>query len=73
MAGRTVDPRVVRKLIPKNMSWRPRRGGLSRMKRNPKRASPIQEVFSRASSLGLGMGTSWTYAVLKSPDKMGLR
>ena len=57
MAGRTVDPRVVRRLIPKNMSWRPRRGGLSRMKRNPKRASPIQEVFSRASSLGLGMGT----------------
>jgi hypothetical protein len=46
----------VRKLIPKNMSWRPRREGLSRMKRDPKRASPIQEVFSRASSLGLGMG-----------------
>ena len=27
------------------------------MKQNPKRASPIREVFSRASSLGLGMGT----------------
>jgi hypothetical protein len=33
MAGRTVDPRVVRRLIPKNMSWRPRREGLSRLAR----------------------------------------